>query len=70
MWIDCRALGMSEKELMQFLRSRALLHANAGGMFGAAGEGFIRVNIACPHDALVLMLTRLRAAIDLGRITW
>lgn len=70
MWIDCRALGMPEKELMQFLRSRALLHANAGGMFGAAGEGFIRVNIACPHDALVLMLTRLRAAIDLGRITW
>ena len=70
MWIDCRGLGMPEKELMQFLRSRALLHPNAGSMFGSAGEGFIRVNIACPHESLVLMLTRLRAAVDLGRLTW
>ena len=61
---------MPEKELMQFLRSRALLHPNAGSMFGSAGEGFIRVNIACPHESLVLMLTRLRAAVDLGRLTW
>ena len=70
MWIDCRALGMHDKELGQFLRSRALLHANGGAMFGEAGDGFIRINIACPHGALVLMLTRLRAAVDLGRLTW
>ena len=70
MWIDCRALGMHDKELGQFLRSRALLHANGGKMFGDAGDGFIRINIACPNDALVLMLTRLRAAVELGRITW
>lgn len=70
MWIDCRELGMDDKELGQFLRSRALLHANAGDLFGTAGKGYIRINIACPNDLLLLMLTRLRAAIDLGRLTW
>lgn len=70
MWIDCRELGMHDKELGQFLRSRALLHANGGKMFGEAGDGFIRINIACPRDSLILMLARLRAAIDLGRLTW
>lgn len=70
MWIDCRGLGMNEKELEQFLHARALLFANAGGMFGKAGEGFIRINIACPTESLKLMLTRLRAAIEIGRMTW
>ncbi len=70
MWIDCRALGMKSRDLMQFLHARALLWANDGAQFGTAGEGFIRINIACPSEALILMLTRLRAAIDLGRLTW
>ena len=70
MWIDCRELGMSDKELGQFLKSAALLHANAGDMFGDAGKGFIRINIACPEESLLLMLTRLRAAIELGRLKW
>ena len=70
MWIDCRELGMDDQELTVFLRSRALLHANAGNMFGTAGRGFIRINIACPHESLMLMLTRLRAAVEYGRMTW
>ncbi len=70
MWIDCRELGMDDRELAVFLRSRALLHANAGNLFGTAGSGFIRINIACPRESLMLMLTRLRAAVDYGRMTW
>lgn len=70
MWIDCRELGMDDRELMIFLRSRALLHANAGNLFGTAGSGFIRINIACPREPLMLMLARLRAAVDYGRLTW
>ena len=70
MWIDCRALGMRHEELMRFLHARALLWANDGAMFGSAGEGFIRINIACPNELLKAMLVRLRAAIDLGRATW
>ena len=70
MWIDCRELGMDDRELTAFLRSRALLHANAGNMFGTAGSGFIRINIACPKESLMLMLTRLRAAVDFGRMSW
>ena len=64
MWIDCRALGLHDAELGQFLRTRALLFANGGAMFGAAGDGFIRINIACPTEPLLAMLRRLKNAID------
>jgi bifunctional pyridoxal-dependent enzyme with beta-cystathionase and maltose regulon repressor activities len=62
-WVDLRCLGMTQDELLDFLRS-AQVFVNSGTDFGDAGEGFIRFNIACPRKQLAKSLLRLRDAAD------
>ncbi len=45
-WVDCRALGISSEEIAASLLDKTGLWVNSGSMYGAAGEGFIRINIA------------------------
>ncbi len=61
-WLDCRELGLSEKELEQFIAQKAKLWLDDGIIFGKAGEGFERVNIACPRATLKEALQRLKKA--------
>lgn len=51
-WMDCRVLGVTSEELEQRLLAEAGLWLNAGTMYGAEGEGFMRWNIACPRATL------------------
>ena len=51
-WVDCRALGLRSEELEQRLIAEVGLWLNAGTMYGAEGEGFMRWNIACPRTTL------------------
>ena len=57
-WMDCRKLGISSEELERRLVSEARLWLNAGTMYGAEGEGFMRWNIACPRNTLTEGLKR------------
>ena len=57
-WMDCRKLGMTSEELEQQLIDKAGLWLNAGTMYGAEGEGFMRWNIACPRATLTEGLNR------------
>ncbi len=57
-WMDCRKLGLQSEELGQQLVDRAGLWLNAGTMYGAEGEGFMRWNIACPRAVLLEGLNR------------
>ena len=41
------------------------LFVNPGSIYGAAGEGFIRLNIACPRTLLADGLERLKKALTL-----
>lgn len=59
-WIDCRATGLSSDALTEKLLGEGRLHVNSGAMYGAAGEGFIRLNIACPRKLLDEGLERLK----------
>ena len=61
-WLDCRELGLSEKELEQFIAQKAKLWLDDGVIFGKAGEGFERGNIACPRATLKEALERLKKA--------
>ena len=48
-WIDIRALGLTSDEVTRLLLERAHVLVNSGTMYGTtAGEGFIRLNLACP----------------------
>ena len=59
-WMDCRALGLSSEELEHRLVQEAKLWLNAGTMYGAEGEGFMRWNIACPRSVMRKGLERFR----------
>lgn len=51
-WMDCRALGIPSAVLEEELRDETGLWLNAGTMYGPAGEGFMRWNIAIQRTRL------------------
>lgn len=61
-WLDFRALGLSDKELDELIVKKAGLWLDGGSMFGAGGEGFQRINIACPRSLLEEAFNRLEKA--------
>jgi cystathionine beta-lyase len=58
-WLDCIALGKTADELTHHLLEQQKLWINPGSMYGASGEGFIRINIAAPRAVLQMGLERL-----------
>lgn len=61
-WLDCRKLGLSDAELDQFILEEAGLWLDNGSMFGPEGEGFQRINIACPRATLQKAFQQLKQA--------
>jgi cystathionine beta-lyase len=60
-WLDCRALGLSQKDLVALFVDKAKLALNDGSTFGLEGEGFMRMNIGCPQAIVATALERLKA---------
>lgn len=65
-WIDCRATGRTSEELAQRLLNECKLMVSPGTLYGTEGEGFLRLNIACPRSLLAEGLQRLKKGL-LGR---
>lgn len=63
-WLDCQQTGMKSKELSNLLLQNQKLWVNPGDMYGAAGEGFLRINIACPREILEEGLKRLKEGVE------
>lgn len=61
-WLDFRALGLSDAEIKNRMLNDAKLWLDDGYIFGAGGNGFQRVNIACPRALLERALIRLADA--------
>jgi cystathionine beta-lyase len=61
-WVDFRATGMSVEELRSFLYEKAKVGFEDGSVFGIEGEGFMRVNLACPRAILEEAMKRLMEA--------
>lgn len=57
-WMDCSSLGMPSDTLEHALLDDARLWLNAGTMYGAEGEGYMRWNIACPRSVMLDGLNR------------
>lgn len=51
-WLDCRGLGLDHSGLIDMFVDKAHLALNDGAMFGAEGEGFMRMNVGCPRSML------------------
>ncbi len=63
-WLDCRELGLADQALAEFMARKAGLAMNRGVAFGKGGEGFMRLNAACPRSVLRTALEQLRKAVD------
>lgn len=57
-WMDCSSLGMPSDALEHALLDDARLWLNAGTMYGAEGEDYMRWNIACPRSVMLDGLNR------------
>ncbi len=63
-WLDCRGLGMGADELKNLFLKDARVWLDDGPMFGAQGQGFMRLNIACPRSILDEAITRILGALE------
>jgi cystathionine beta-lyase len=61
-WIDCRSAGLPGNPHKFFLEEAGVA-MNDGASFGKGGEGFVRLNFACPRATLVRALEQMRDAL-------
>ena len=60
-WVDITATGMTSDALADLLLSEAKVMVNSGTMYGVqTGEGYIRLNIACPRALMLEGLERIK----------
>ncbi len=58
-WLDFSACGIEEGELVRKIADEAHVILEGGSMFGDCANGFIRMNLACPHHVVVEVLNRI-----------
>jgi cystathionine beta-lyase len=61
-WLDCRETGLPGTPHKFFLE-KARVALNDGAAFGKGGEGFVRLNFACPRQTLSEALHKMRTAL-------
>lgn len=49
LWLDCRELGLDKHGLKELMYKKAKVAFNEGSIFGREGEGWLRMNLACPR---------------------
>jgi cystathionine beta-lyase len=62
-WLDCRGANLPVNPLKFFLEEAGVA-VNDGATFGKGGEGFVRLNFACPRATLVEALDQMRQALS------
>ena len=63
-WLDCRALGMDDETLKEFMIRKAKLGMNPGSSFTRSLTGFMRLNAACPRPVIKKAMEQLRDAVS------
>lgn len=63
-WLDFSALGLSNEELDKKLKEEAKVLLNPGVWFGQAGQGYMRINLACPRSIVQTALERIAKVIN------
>ena len=63
-WLDCRNLGMTGKELQKFFVNKAGIGMNEGSTFGPGGEGFMRMNVGTTHRTVIKAMEQIEKAVS------
>lgn len=61
-WLDCTAISDKPQVLKQLMFEQAGVAFSDGSVFGKQGEGYLRINLACPRSLLVEALEKFAAA--------
>lgn len=61
LWLDFRALGLQEQQINKKMVMEAKVWLDHGTMFGVQGDGFQRINIACPRVTLERALIQMKS---------
>ncbi len=69
LWLDCTDLTKGRENIGAFLRRQTGLFVCDGSIYGEAGEGFVRMNAACPRSVVEDGLRRLKAGIEAYALT-
>ena len=67
LWLDCRKLDMTDRELQEFFIKKAELALDPGEWFGKGGSRFMRMNLACPRSTVKKGLEKLEKAVRGGK---
>ena len=62
-WLDCTGLGLGHDGLIDLFVNQARIGLNDGAMFGKAGNGFMRLNVAVPRSVLMQGMQQLADAV-------
>lgn len=62
-WLDFRGTNLCVQEIEDLIIRKAGLWLDSGKIFGVAGEGFQRINVACPRATLTEALERIQKAL-------
>ncbi|MCR5256479.1 MAG: pyridoxal phosphate-dependent aminotransferase [Acetatifactor sp.] len=63
-WIDCTQISDPADPIDAFIRRHSGLYVTDGSEYGSCGEGFLRMNVACPRSTLEDGLKRLTDSIS------
>ncbi len=63
LWMDFNSLGLEPEGLNDLIYKKAKVALIEGSRFGAGGEGFMRLNFACPRRILEEGLERIKKAV-------
>ncbi|MFH1382844.1 MAG: MalY/PatB family protein [Chloroflexota bacterium] len=64
LWLDFRDCGIDPARLGSFVREEAKVGLEPGTRFGCTGDGFERMNIACPRSILAEGLSRIEKTVN------
>lgn len=62
-WLDCKSLGMTSEQIEQVALEKGHVWINGGTIYGEAGEGFVRVNLATQRERLLEGMRRFAYAL-------
>jgi cysteine-S-conjugate beta-lyase len=63
LWLDCRALQLTDRALKTIFIEKAHLGLSPGTLFGEGGSGFMRMNIAAPKKIVGVALNNIKTAL-------
>ena len=62
-WLNCKQLNLSCKDIEKLFLKKAGVWLHKGSTFGIGGEGYMRLNLACPQKILKTAIKQIKQVI-------